>query len=65
MDLITRRTDEVDRRISYWNLTEEGKAVLKEAQKDGQVLQAELFSHISKEEQEILLKNYIKLKNAF
>lgn len=62
--LITRRTDEVDRRISYWNITDQGRAILVDAHRDGQTLHAELFSHLSEEEQEQLLKIYSKLKNS-
>lgn len=64
LELITRRTDDVDRRISYWNITEEGLIMLSEAQADGLVLHSELFSHLSKEEQEMLLKIYSKLNEA-
>lgn len=63
-ELITRRTDEVDRRISYWNITDKGRAILVEAHRDGQALHSELFSHLSKDEQEQLLKIYSKLKNS-
>ena len=63
--LITRRQDDLDRRTTYWTITEKGIALLDQAQKDGQATRGELFSHLTEKEQETLLMIYQKLEKSF
>ena len=62
--LITRRQDDLDRRTTYWTITEKGIALLDQAQKGGQATREELFSHLTEEEQETLLAIYQKLEKS-
>lgn len=63
-NLISRRSDDFDRRISFWEITKEGIELVTQAHSDGQILWKELFTHITEEEQETLLVIYKKLKLA-
>lgn len=63
-ELINRRQDDLDRRTTYWTISEKGIALLDQAQKDGQATRGELFSHLTDEEQKSLLVIYQKLEHS-
>ena len=63
-ELITRRQDDLDRRTTYWSITEKGIALLDQAQKDGHATRGELFAHLTKEEQEASAGIYQKLDQS-
>lgn len=63
-ELITRRQDDTDRRITYWTITNKGEALLTVAQKDGQHLRLNVFSHLTEAEQQSLLSIYTKLNHS-
>lgn len=63
-ELITRRQDILDRRITYWEITESGKSLLDEAQSDGQHLRKKLFAHLTDAEKQSLLSIYKKLNES-
>ncbi|MEC1524587.1 MarR family transcriptional regulator [Neobacillus niacini] len=59
-----REFNEEDRRIVLLEITEEGKNVLKEAQRVGKELRKELFQQLSEEEIEQFLAIHKKLVNT-
>ncbi|WP_308419811.1 MarR family winged helix-turn-helix transcriptional regulator [Ornithinibacillus halotolerans] len=59
--LITRSTDENDRRIFYLEITADGEKVLKEAHESGQKLRKNLFEKLTEEERQQMLQIYKKL----
>lgn len=64
-ECITLRNDQADRRTKYWNITPTGIEVLNQAKTHGKKVRTELFSHLSKEEQNSLLEIYTKLYERF
>ncbi|MGG0644470.1 MarR family transcriptional regulator [Sporosarcina gallistercoris] len=62
--LIVRRQAEEDKRTKYLSITESGKELVQKAYNDGIEVRRELFSHISQEEQQVMLAIYRKLDEA-
>lgn len=58
---ITRQADENDRRIIYLAITDEGREVLDQANKEGKVLRQKLFERLTADETHQLLDIYRKL----
>ncbi|KAA0965916.1 MarR family transcriptional regulator [Sporosarcina sp. ANT_H38] len=63
-ELITRRKDDTDRRITYWAITKKGEDLLDKAQRDGRNHHQEVFSHLTETEQKSLLSIYEKLNHS-
>ncbi len=63
-ELIIRRQDDLDRRTTFWSITEKGIALLDQAQSDGQATRKDLFSQLSDKEMESLLTIYQKLNRS-
>lgn len=63
-ELITRRQDDTDRRITYWTITKKGEDLLDRAQEDGRHHHQYVFSHLTETEQESLLSIYAKLNQS-
>ncbi|WP_066295313.1 MarR family winged helix-turn-helix transcriptional regulator [Bacillus sp. FJAT-29937] len=59
--LVTRSTDETDRRIIYLEITNAGEMILKEANESGQILRKKLFEKLTDEERQQMLHIYRKL----
>lgn len=59
--LVTRSTDESDRRIIYLEITNAGEMILEEANESGQVLRKKLFEKLTEEERQQMLQIYRKL----
>ncbi|GKV68742.1 hypothetical protein NCCP2716_12400 [Sporosarcina sp. NCCP-2716] len=62
--LIERRQAENDKRTKYLSITDKGRSVVGKAYNDGIEVRREVFSHISADEQEALLRIYKKLDAA-
>lgn len=61
--LVTRSTDENDRRIIYLEITNAGEMILQEANESGQILRRNLFEKLTEEERQQMLHIYRKLNN--
>ncbi len=59
--LVTRSTDENDRRIIYLEITYAGEMILKEASEVGQILRKKIFEKLTNEEIQQMLHIYQKL----
>ena len=62
--LISKRQDESDKRVSFWEITKDGETLLDKAQEEGQIVRKEIFSHLTESEQQSLLEIYIKLDKS-
>ena len=63
-ELILRRQDDLDRRTTFWSISEKGLALLEQAQKDGRGAHRELFSQLTENEQITLMEIYKKLDKS-
>jgi len=62
--LVTRLFDENDRRIILLEITNEGKGILDQANKDGHKLREEMFMKLTAGEREQLLQIFTKLNET-
>lgn len=64
-EYIKLRQDDSDRRTKHWTITPRGFEILTDAQRYGKQVRTELFSHLSEDERQTLLKIYTKLNDTF
>ncbi|HEY9577097.1 MAG TPA: MarR family transcriptional regulator [Pseudobacillus sp.] len=62
-ELAVRLADENDRRILYLDITNNGRAILRKAHREGQDLRKKLFEKLTAEERKQLLAIYEKLNS--